>query len=162
MESQFIRESLLQEKVGRKVRCNVCERRCLLVDGGTGWCRARQNRGGRLVTLIYGNLSSLAPNPIEKKPFYHFYPGSQTLTAGSWGCNFGCPWCQNYTISKVPPPGQSEYLSPEWFVALTAKTGCQGTSISFNEPTLSLEWSLDAFAWRAPAAITTPLSPMAI
>ena len=110
MNSRFVRESLLQERTNGKVRCNVCERRCLLVTDGFGWCRTRQNRGGKLVTLIYGAVSSLAVNPIEKKPFYHFYPGSLTLTAGSWSCNFGCPWCQNWDLSKVPP-GRGEYVS---------------------------------------------------
>jgi pyruvate formate lyase activating enzyme len=117
----------------------------VLVTDGLGWCRTRENRGGKLMTLIYGAVSSLAVNPIEKKPFYHFYPGSLTLTAGSWSCNFGCPWCQNWDISKMPPPGSGEYVSPERFVEITESTGCQGTSISFNEPTLSLEWSLDVF-----------------
>ncbi len=145
MENGFIRESLLGERVGNKVRCNVCERRCLLVAGGTGWCRTRRNLGGQLQTLIYGNISSIAANPIEKKPFYHFLPGCQTLTAGSWSCNFGCPWCQNYEITKTPPPARGNLLSPEQFISLVDKSGCQGTCISFNEPTLSLEWSLDVF-----------------
>lgn len=141
----FVRESLLQEKTDNKVRCNVCERRCVLVIDGLGWCRTRENRSGKLMTLIYGAVSSLAVNPIEKKPFYHFYPGSFTLTAGSWSCNFGCPWCQNWDISKMPPPSTGEYVSPERFVEMTENAGCQGTSISFNEPALSLEWSLDVF-----------------
>ena len=145
MKEQFIHESLLQERLNGKTRCNVCERRCVIVPGGLGWCRTRENRGGQLVTLIYGAVSSLAVNPIEKKPFYHFYPGSLTLTAGSWSCNFGCPWCQNWDISKTPPSGQGQYLPPEKFVDETGSRGCRGTSISFNEPTLSLEWSLEVF-----------------
>ncbi len=142
---RFVRDSLLQERTNGRVRCNVCERRCVLPPGGLGWCRTRQNRDGRLVTLIYGAVSSLAANPIEKKPFYHFHPGTFAFTVGSWSCNFGCPWCQNWNISKAPPPGTGEYISPERFVELTERSGCQGTSISFNEPTLSLEWSLDVF-----------------
>lgn len=145
IRDRFIRESLLQEGYGRRVRCNVCERRCVIAAGGLGWCRTRENRSGRLVTLIYGAVSSLASNPIEKKPFYHFHPGTSALTVGSWSCNFGCPWCQNWDISKVEPPRKGEYISPERFVELTEQQGCQGTSISFNEPTLSLEWSLDVF-----------------
>ncbi len=143
--SIFVREALLQKPSGGKVRCNVCERRCLLVPGGFGWCRTRENRGGRLVTLIYGSVSSLAANPIEKKPFYHFHPGTKALTAGTWSCNFGCPWCQNWDISKAAPPAGGDYVSPERFVDLVEKAGCQGTSISFNEPTLSLEWSIAVF-----------------
>src|SRR3990172_8613165 len=137
MESAFVRESLLQDRTDNKVRCNVCERRCVIVRGGRGWCRTRENRDGTLVTLIYGAVSSRAANPIEKKPFYHFYPGTWAFTVGSWSCNFGCPWCQNWDISKAPPPRGGEYTSPEQFVELTENAGCQGTSISFNEPTLS-------------------------
>ncbi len=127
------------------IRCNVCERRCTVVPKGSGWCRTRQIREGRLVTLVYGAVSSLAANPIEKKPFFHFHPGTFALTAGSWSCNFLCPWCQNWSISKVPPPARGDFIRPERFVELIEDEGCQGTSISFNEPTLSLEWSLDVF-----------------
>ncbi len=97
------------------------------------------------MTQTYGAVSSIAANPVEKKPFYHFYPGTSTLTAGSWSCNFACPWCQNSDISKAIPPRHRDFLSPEKFVELAHRKGCSGTSISFNEPTLSLEWSLDVF-----------------
>ncbi len=138
--------ALLQEKVGERVRCLTCERRCLLRPGDLGWCRTRRNDGGTLVTLTYGAISSLSANPIEKKPLYHLYPGTVALTAGSWGCNLDCPWCQNWESSKVvPPEGEMRFLSPEAFVRLAVEEGCQGTSISFNEPTLSLEWSLEVF-----------------
>jgi pyruvate formate lyase activating enzyme len=145
MSTETSRAALLQEPVGRKVRCLTCERRCLLIEGGTGWCQTRVNHNGVLHTLIYGSISSLSANPIEKKPFYHFYPGSKALTAGSWSCNFGCPWCQNWDISRTPPPAHARFMSPETFVQKAQAQGCQGTSISFNEPTLSLEWSLDVF-----------------
>jgi pyruvate formate lyase activating enzyme len=105
MPVAFVRESLLQESVGSKVRCNVCARRCVVSIGGQGWCRTRENRDGTLVTLIYGAVSSQAANPIEKKPLFHFYPGSWCYTVGSWSCNFGCPWCQNWDISKGTPDG---------------------------------------------------------
>lgn len=186
----FIRESLLQERTNGRVRCQVCERRCTIGEGGLGWCQTRYNHSGKLYTLVYGAVSSLSANPIEKKPLYHFHPGTLALTAGSFSCNFGCDWCQNANISKVPPlpaqcilawkrgregqpqkdtalrfldcvhqgcdwcqnwdlserpPLEGRYMSPEDFVAETIKRGCQGTSISFNEPTLSLEWSLDIF-----------------
>ncbi len=144
MPSPFIHKALLQEPTGDKVRCLTCERRCELADGQVGWCRTRQNRAGTLYTLIYSAVSSLSCNPIEKKPLYHFYPGSVALTTGSWSCNFACPWCQNWDISKQPPSG-GEFISPSEFVARARQYGCQGTSISFNEPTLSLEWSLEVF-----------------
>ncbi len=144
MEDPFVKASLLQEEVGDKVRCLTCERRCLLAEGATGWCRTRTNVEGTIYTLIYGNVSSLSANPIEKKPLHHFFPGSVALTAGSWSCNFGCPWCQNWNISKSPPR-KGRYMPAGEFVDTALSWDCRGTSISFNEPTLSLEWSLDVF-----------------
>jgi pyruvate formate lyase activating enzyme len=141
----FIRESRLAGKSGPDVVCNVCERRCLIAPGQIGWCRTRKNEDGVLVTLIFGSLSSVSADPIEKKPFFHFHPGSHTATAGSWSCNFGCGWCQNWDISKAEIPEDGKFVSPEAFVHTTIESGCQGTSISFNEPTLSLEWSLEVF-----------------
>lgn len=129
-----------------RVQCLVCERRCRLAPGQTGYCQTRRNIDGVLHTLIYGDVSSLSANPIEKKPLYHFYPGTVALTAGSWGCNFACPWCQNWNISKrAPSMDRARYISPERFVGEALRLGCQGTSISFNEPTLLLEWSVDVF-----------------
>jgi len=141
---QFLYPAQLREQAGQRIRCLTCERRCVLGDEERGWCRTRENQSGQLVTLIYGNVSSLSCNPIEKKPLFHFYPGSVALTAGSWSCNFDCPWCQNWDISKSPPrPGQ--FMSPRQFVTETVHRRCHGTSISLNEPTLSLEWSLEVF-----------------
>lgn len=145
MNTPYVRKALLQEPLGDQVRCGTCARRCVLGEGEVGWCATRQNREGTLVTLSYGLISSLSANPIEKKPLYHFYPGTVALTAGSWSCNFACPWCQNWEISKVPPIG-GEFYTPEEFVAEAVRRRCQGTSISFNEPTLSLEWSLEVFS----------------
>jgi pyruvate formate lyase activating enzyme len=141
---QFTRPALLQVPAGQRIRCLTCERRCEIAPGGLGWCQTRRHQHGKLVTLTYGAISSLSANPIEKKPFYHFYPGTVALTSGAWSCNFDCPWCQNWEISKAPPqPGR--YLSPAEFVQRAVDLGCQGTSISLNEPTLSLEWGLDVF-----------------
>lgn len=144
MEQPFIRKALLQEPVEGRIRCGTCARHCVLGLNETGWCGTRQNLEGTLVTLTYGLVSSISANPIEKKPLYHFYPGTVALTAGSWSCNFACPWCQNWEISKSPPGG-GKFYSPQAFVAEAVWRQCQGTSISFNEPTLSLEWSLEVF-----------------
>lgn len=145
MHGVFVHPALLQEKTKTKVRCHVCERRCEIIAGGMGWCRTRYNEDGNLLTNVYGAVSSLSVNPIEKKPLYHFYPGSTALTCGSWSCNFGCPWCQNWHISKNCPPETGQFISPEQFIERCLQAGCQGTSISFNEPTLSLEWALPVF-----------------
>ncbi|MCK4362218.1 MAG: radical SAM protein, partial [Dehalococcoidia bacterium] len=146
MVEDRVREALLYESLGDKVQCHTCERSCLIPEGETGFCATRRNIGGRLYTLEYGDISSISANPIEKKPFFHFYPGTKALTIGSWSCNFSCPWCQNYDISKSPQNiGQGQYISPAAFIELMRKYHCQGTSVSFNEPTLLLEYSLDIF-----------------
>ena len=142
-----VKEALLWEEKGGKVRCLTCERKCEIAEGRLGFCRTRKNIGGRLYTLVYGDISSWSVNPIEKKPFFHFWPGSYALTVGSWSCNFTCPWCQNYEISKRPQMiGKGRWMSPEDLIYLTGKYDCQGTSISFNEPTLLFEYSLDVFS----------------
>lgn len=138
-------ECVLQEAMpDGRIRCGTCGRRCVIPEGGMGWCRTRTVRDGRLYALTYGRVSSLSPNPIEKKPLFHFYPGSHALTAGSWGCNFACPWCQNWHISKRLS-GDGRSMNPQEFVDVCVRLGCQGTSISFNEPTLSLEWAIEVF-----------------
>ena len=112
---EFVRPALLQEPAGRRIRCLTCERRCEIVPGELGWCRTRRHQDGTLLTLVYGDLSSLSANPIEKKPFFHFYPGTRALTSRSLSCNFGCLWCQNRDISQATPGG-GRYISPQHFV----------------------------------------------
>jgi len=140
----MMKEALLYEQAGNRLRCTTCERRCEIKEGDLGFCKTRKNVGGRLYTLIYGSISSLSANPIEKKPFYHFYPGTKALTLGSFSCNFTCEWCQNFEISRSAPQ-EVEFLSPERFIELLEDYRCRGTSISFNEPTLLLEYALDVF-----------------
>jgi len=146
MAEERIRQALLYENLGDKVQCHTCERRCLIPEGELGFCASRKNIGGQLYTLGYGDISSISANPIEKKPFFHFYPGTKALTIGSWSCNFTCPWCQNYDISKSPQNiGKGQYISSAEFVELVGQHHCQGTSVSFNEPTMLFEYSLDIF-----------------
>ena len=147
LKRPWIKKALLYDELDRgRVRCKTCERKCIIPPGELGFCKTRKNSSGELITLQYGLSSGISANPAEKKPFYHFWPGSRALTVGSWSCNSSCPWCQNFHISKSEPdPSRSEYIPPEKFVSLVGEYGCQGTSISFNEPTLSLEWALDVF-----------------
>ncbi len=148
VEDPRVREALLYHRLaGGQAVCNTCERHCKMGQDEVGYCKTRKNTGGRLHSLVYGDLTSLSANPIEKKPLFHFWPGSRALTAGTWSCNFDCPWCQNEDISKHPENvGKGRYVSPEDFVWAVEHYGLQGTSISFNEPTLLLEYSLDVFA----------------
>ncbi|NHJ25753.1 MAG: AmmeMemoRadiSam system radical SAM enzyme [Candidatus Lokiarchaeota archaeon] len=116
-----------------------------------GFCKTRINKDGVIGSFIHGLIPALSYNPIEKKPFFHFYPGSVAITIGTYGCNFNCFWCQNHNISH--PNGDigelinnaREFLPPEKVIELAIKNNCQGTSISFNEPTLLFEYSLEVF-----------------
>ncbi|MBI5086033.1 MAG: AmmeMemoRadiSam system radical SAM enzyme, partial [Acidobacteria bacterium] len=98
---------------------------------------------------------SLAADPIEKKPLYHFHPGSLVFTAGSWSCNFSCPWCQNWQISKSPGGPRTAPVQPEEFVGGARARGCHGVALSYNEPTLSLEWGCAAFQEARQAGLYT-------
>ena len=144
IDSPCSRKALLWEELsGNTVRCYVCERKCIIKEGSTGFCGARYNYGGELFVLTYGNISSISNNPMAKKPFFNFFPNEYALTIGSWGCNFTCPWCQNYEISKVHVRS-CHFLSPEKFIDRMKKYGSTGTSFSFNEPLVTLfEYSLD-------------------
>lgn len=147
MVGEMISEALLYEAAPVGVRCGLCERRCLIAEDQLGFCRTRRNIRGQLHTLVYGDVASVSANPIEKKPFFHFYPGTNALTVGTWSCNFTCPWCQNWDISKSPGEvGKGKFISPTMFMELMGEYGCQGTSFSFNEPTLLFEYSLDVLS----------------
>ncbi len=146
-QEKHVKEALLYDKLAKKkVRCNTCNRRCIIAPNKLGFCKTRENRNGKLYTLEYGLISSINVNPIEKKPLFHFWPGSDCLTIGSWSCTLVCPWCQNFGISKVPPdPKNSMIMTPKELVEKTIENLCQGTSMSFSEPTTFLEYSIDVF-----------------
>lgn len=130
-----------------KVQCHICQHRCSIAEGRRGRCKTRINKGGILYTLIYGQVSSISINPIEKKPVFHFYPGSRWLSLGSLGCNFRCPGCQNWEIAHVKasqPLGQGQFLSPEESVKLAKRHSCLGLSWTFNEPAIWFEYTLEA------------------
>ncbi|UCC71381.1 MAG: AmmeMemoRadiSam system radical SAM enzyme [Gemmatimonadota bacterium] len=139
-------EALLYERLpDGAVRCGACQRRCLIEQGEEGWCKTRRNEDGTLHSLIYGEVSSISVNPIEKKPVFHFHPGSRWLSLGSVGCNFRCPGCQNWEISHwTRGVMATKYLSPDDCVGAAKNSGCIGLSWTFNEPTLWLEYTLDA------------------
>lgn len=152
LDSKFIRVSKYQSKINDSYsQCLTCERKCKIPKDGSGYCQSRINHEGEIHTIVHGLIPALSINPIEKKPLYHFHPGSKALTIGTYGCNFSCFWCQNYHISKQNPQkleqleNSHDYLSPEKFIDIALKNNCQGTSISFNEPTLLFEYSVDVF-----------------
>lgn len=129
--------------------CSLCHHHCRLADGEIGFCRTRQHQQGRLISLSYGRLTSLALDPIEKKPLYHFHPGTPILSAGSFGCNLACPFCQNHEISQHGWETTRLVLAPEELAALAEKMhkerGSIGLAFTYNEPLMNLEYVMDTF-----------------
>lgn len=128
------------------VRCDLCAHRCLIQDNHFGICRVRENRAGKLYTHVYGNLIAEQVDPIEKKPLYHFLPGSKAFSIATPGCNFRCGWCQNWQISQMPremhmPEGQR--VPPEKVVAQAVRNGCASVAYTYTEPTIFFEYAQD-------------------
>ena len=142
-----MKEAKFYEKRDRKmVRCHLCFHECLVKDGSRGICGVRENRGGTLFSLVYGRSVSESVDPIEKKPLFHFQPGTKTFSIATVGCNFKCLHCQNYTISQVargPDEIPGESLTPERIVFLAQQTGCQSIAYTYTEPTIFLEYAMD-------------------
>ena len=136
---------MLCEKVpGGRVRCHVCQWRCLINPGKLGVCRMRINRDGTLYNMNYGEVSSIGPDHIEKKPLFHFFPGTYALSLGTWGCNFHCKGCQNWEISCVDIPPGSQQILPEREIELARRYNCQGIAWTYNEPTIWFEYTLES------------------
>ena len=126
------------------VECQLCPHHCRIVNGKTGVCRSRRNEDGVLVSEVYGKPCSLAIDPIEKKPLYHFHPGTQCLSISCTGCNFRCLNCQNHEISQVSPDDVNHYeLSPNEVVALCRKHHCPGIAYTYTEPLTYIEYVTD-------------------
>jgi len=147
---------MLYEKLpGGRVRCNVCQWRCVINPGKMGICRMRINRDGTLYTMNYGEVSSLAVDPIEKKPLFHFFPGTYALSLGTWGCNFHCQNCQNWEIACVDIPPTSQQLPPERQIELAKQHNCAGIAWTYNEPTVWFEYTLDSARLAKAAGLYT-------
>ncbi len=126
--------------------CEICPHHCRLSVGEVGRCRARINDGEKIFPLNYGELTSIALDPIEKKPLYHFYPGSYILSVGSYGCNLNCPFCQNYEISMADSKFPTRKISPAELVNLAAELRPKkniGVAFTYNEPFISYEFVRD-------------------
>ena len=132
--------------------CNICPHRCRIAEGKTGRCRARGTRDGRVIPLNYGIATSLALDPIEKKPLARFYPGSRILSIGSYGCNLNCPFCQNWEISMsdgreyCQSSTSQNHVAPEVLADMAEQLrgrGNIGVAFTYNEPLISYEYVLD-------------------
>ncbi|WP_456475565.1 AmmeMemoRadiSam system radical SAM enzyme [Candidatus Pyrohabitans sp.] len=129
-----------------KVRCYLCNHRCLISPGKRGICGVRENKKGKLYTLVYGKAIAYNIDPIEKKPLYHFLPGTTSYSIATVGCNFRCLHCQNWEISQMPREraeiaGLS--LPPEEVVKQASKYNCASISYTYTEPTIFAEYAMD-------------------
>ena len=134
----------------KMAECTVCFRHCIINEGQTGFCGARTCKNGTIVSENYGRVTSLALDPIEKKPLYHFYPGSNILSVGSYGCNLRCPFCQNYSISwsehAMEYRQMAEILSPDELVSAALRCRNRkniGLAFTYNEPLIGFEFVRD-------------------
>lgn len=126
----------------QKVQCHLCPHNCIISAGKVGGCGIRKNIEGKLYALMYARASSVAIDPIEKKPLYHFHPGSQILSMGTYGCNFHCPWCQNWSISQEHD-GATHTIAPTDAVYLGGQKGSIGIAYTYNEPLIWFEYVYD-------------------
>jgi pyruvate formate lyase activating enzyme len=135
--------SFYEKTDDRNLRCDLCPHRCRIRPGKHGLCAVRFNRDGELDLPFYGRISSLASDPMEKKPLYHFYPGARILSVGFVGCSFHCPFCQNYRISRSTD-APTEAVGPEALVAEATRSGSLGIAYTYSEPLIHLEYVLES------------------
>lgn len=142
-----MQEALLyQTRDNQQVQCDLCEHRCVIADGKLGVCCVRKNVGGVLYSLCYGRLISQHIDPVEKKPLYHFYPGSRTYSIAAAGCNLRCKWCQNWVISQMPREEHAilgEDMTPAAVVASVRCNYCQSVAYTYTEPTVNFEFNYE-------------------
>lgn len=120
------------------VKCHLCPHNCTIQDGNIGICKARKNINGTLISLNYGKITSYAYDPIEKKPLYHFYPGSNILSIGSFGCNLACDFCQNWEIAHED--SLTMEIEDDDIILLGKSRGSIGIAYTYNEPSISYEY----------------------
>jgi pyruvate formate lyase activating enzyme len=129
-----------------KAACVLCSRRCVISDGDRGFCNVRLNRGGSLYTLTYGSVIARHVDPIEKKPLFHFLPGSFAYSIATMGCNFRCYFCQNWEISQYQDKAETvpgRPLPPETAVEEALRSGCLSIAYTYTEPTIFFEYAYD-------------------
>ena len=144
---QHLKQAVLWEQAqGKKVQCFLCAHRCLIPESKTGICAVRRNIAGVLYSLNYDKVVSANPDPIEKKPLFHFQPGSKSFSIATMGCNFRCEFCQNWQISQaIVETGEfeGEAISPEQIVNAAIQSGCKSVAYTYTEPTIFMELAAD-------------------
>ncbi|NLF08309.1 MAG: AmmeMemoRadiSam system radical SAM enzyme [Pirellulaceae bacterium] len=136
---------------GERLICDLCPRHCAIASGERGFCFVRENRDGRIVSTTYGRSTGFCVDPIEKKPLHHFYPGTPILSFGTAGCNLGCKFCQNWTMSRSRDvEAACERAAPESIAAAARRLGCRAVAFTYNDPIIWAEYAIDtARACRA-------------
>jgi pyruvate formate lyase activating enzyme len=157
MGIDVIKEAMFYEKIGNnKVHCTLCAQSCKIAQGKRGFCGVRENREGELYTLIYGTVSSEAIDPIEKKPLYHFYPGSYVYSVGSIGCNFRCKHCQNWSISQASlEDAYTMDIMPEELIERAILSRSKSIAWTYNEPTIWHEYTFECAKLAKAAGLGT-------
>jgi pyruvate formate lyase activating enzyme len=145
-DDRGLHEAKFWRKEGERLECFLCPHHCSIAPNKIGICGVRQNQNGRLYSLIYGRVSAMHVDPMEKKPLFHFHPGQPVLSLGSVGCNLRCQHCQNFSISQTK--FGSAYLNslrPEDVPQLAKESACRDVAFTYNEPTIWHEFSYDVF-----------------
>src|SRR3989344_4256921 len=140
-----MKEALFYKKIKNKiVQCQLCPHFCVLKENGLGKCLARKNIKGKLISLSYGKPVAMHVDPIEKKPLYHFFPGTKSFSIGTAGCTLKCLFCQNAEIAHANPDQfPTKFIEPKQIVQLAKKNNCKSISYTYTEPTAFYEYVLD-------------------
>ena len=162
--------SLFKKLKNRQVQCQICQRHCVISEGEVGFCLSKLNKNGQLYDLLYGVITHYQLDPIEKKPFYHFYPGTAVLSIGSYGCNYRCKQCLNHWCSwgepattvlrllkqgKDPVFAEFKRVTPEEVVEAALESGAPGIAFTYNEPTIWSEFVYDTATLAKKAGLFT-------
>jgi pyruvate formate lyase activating enzyme len=145
-DERFIREASFYEKLPyQKTKCKLCPRECVIDDHERGYCGVRENRGGTYYTLVHSRVCAAHIDPVEKKPFFHFYPGTLAFSVATAGCNVNCKMCQNWDISQARPEQvHADYLPPATLAQLARDNGCDSIAYTYSEPVIFYEYVADS------------------
>jgi len=142
---KWSREAMFYTPTARGIRCQLCPNECTIRPGETGDCRNRVNYKGKLYTIAYGNPCAVHVDPIEKKPLYHYLPGTKSFSIATAGCNFACLNCQNWEISCTETPMHTtQHIPPQQAIEMAKGHRCEGIAWTYNEPTIWFEYTLES------------------
>jgi pyruvate formate lyase activating enzyme len=147
-EARFVVEARHYEKLEhKKIHCHLCPRECVIDDQERGYCGVRENRGGTYYTLVHSRACTYHADPIEKKPLFHFHPGTLAFSIATAGCNVNCKMCQNWEISQARPEQiRSLYMPPKKVASMAAGAGCRSIAYTYSEPIIFFEYMMDTAA----------------